>query len=128
MPWLKSLRSPGLIAIAGLFFAVPAMAQFEVSPDHFDSDASQQQAAKVKHNAGIHHSTGLLAAKSTGAAKSMSHTKTLADSKTVAVPQSPANGLNRTNTSRTDRKPLAGGQQNRVRQLAGVSSSISQRE
>lgn len=50
---LINFRSPNLLALSLLLSSLPAMAQFEVSPDHFDSPtakpvAHRRAAAKVK--------------------------------------------------------------------------------
>lgn len=47
MRWLKNFKSLRLILVA-LFFAAPAWAQFEVSPDHFDSVANTPTSHKPK--------------------------------------------------------------------------------
>ena len=42
MSWLKDLRFLRVIPWLILFFAIPAFAQFEVSPDHFDSSETNK--------------------------------------------------------------------------------------
>jgi hypothetical protein len=39
MPRLKDFKFWRLVPLAAFFLAVPALAQFEVAPDHFDSSA-----------------------------------------------------------------------------------------
>jgi len=48
MPRFKGLKFSSLIVI--LFFALPALAQFEVSPDHFDPANTKAPATAHKAN------------------------------------------------------------------------------
>jgi hypothetical protein len=72
MSWLKSFRTLGLILVA-LIFTVPARAQFEVSPDHFDAVAKNEtsQKSKARTHAGMHPKTSSAVADATGAAVSV---------------------------------------------------------
>jgi len=46
MPRFKDLQFLRLIPLAAFFLAVPALAQFEVAPDHFDSSAKNEGVRK----------------------------------------------------------------------------------
>jgi hypothetical protein len=50
---LKDFRLLWLISLAALFFATPALAQFEVSPGHFEPAADPARPAAAKHKANV---------------------------------------------------------------------------
>jgi hypothetical protein len=48
VPKLKFLMFPRLLPFTAFFFAIQALAQFEVAPDHFDEDAPKPPAQLVR--------------------------------------------------------------------------------
>jgi hypothetical protein len=46
MNWLKDFKLLRLIPLAVFFLALPALAQFEVAPDHFDSSGTIESTRK----------------------------------------------------------------------------------
>jgi hypothetical protein len=50
MNWLKECKLSRLVPVAAFFLSWPAMAQFEVSPDHFDATAKNETVHKPSPN------------------------------------------------------------------------------
>jgi hypothetical protein len=61
MSFFNGLKISGIVAV--LFFALPAVAQFEVSPDHFDAE---KKAPVIAHKASVHRSPATPAAQRAG--------------------------------------------------------------
>jgi hypothetical protein len=70
LPDLKFLR---LISFSALLLSVPAFAQFEIAPDHFDSNehkvaTTHQSTAKGRATNGLHAKPGVVSHPPAGAA------------------------------------------------------------
>jgi hypothetical protein len=131
MTRLKDFRFLRLVPLTALFFAVPVFGQFEVSPDHFDSDGKTVTSGKHtrKNKAGsarltatpaVHPATSVSVAKVRG--------KQNAGGGPNSVAAAPNPKLNEVDTSRIDRMPSERGKHEAASKAASVTPSMSQRE
>jgi hypothetical protein len=124
MSWWKHFRHLWLISIATLVFTLPAFAQFEVSPDHFDSDGQNQNLPSVSKKAGLAPSSSSPASKPRALSRGPSQEATLA-----ASPRPPVWGVLETSTgAKADHKVVARRRRNHARQLARARPSVHQAE
>jgi hypothetical protein len=89
MRWLRNFKSLWLILVA-LFFAVPTWAQFEVSPDHFDSVANTPTSRKPKaRSADVAHITSSPVTGATRVAAKVPGRQTIASNHQPTKPLNP---------------------------------------
>lgn len=124
MFWWKHFRRLWLISIATLVFVVPAFAQFEVSPDHFDSDVQIQNLPSVTKKAHLARSSSSLASKPKGLTRGPSQEATPAASTRPLV----WGVLGTTKDAKADDKGVARRRSNQARLTARARPSVHQAE
>ncbi len=131
MSWLKDFKFLRVIPLVALFYAVPALAQFEVAPDHFDSSANNNAARKpaAKSKASVAQPAVSLAAHRSNeamVAKAGRKHKLLRSTHSAAAwLPSKTNGVR---TSKAGRTLRTRGQSDPAAQVAKASLSTNQRD
>ncbi len=131
MYWLKDFKFLRLIPLVALFYAVPALAQFEVAPDHFDSSANNKAARKpaVKSKASAAQpSVSLAAHRSNEATVAKAGHKHKFLRSTHSAAASLTSKTNVVRTSQAGRTSRTRGQSDPAAQVAKASLSTNQRD
>jgi hypothetical protein len=133
MSWLKDFKLWRLMPLAAFFFSLPAFAQFEVAPDHFDSSESTE----TIHKRAAKNKTALARpGTSSGVSRTTARPVTKADPKgSRATDARPAGGrlnvkTNGLRTSQVDRSRSVRGKRRAGSNVATATStpSMPQRE
>jgi len=131
MPRLKDFKFLRLIPLAAFFLAVPALAQFEVAPDHFDSSAKNEgvrKSAPKNKPALARPAFSPAAGHATAGTIARGHKKSTPGSDARSA-SSPLTGkTNVVLTSRVDRSHTVGSKHEKESNVAKATPAMSQRE
>jgi len=131
MPRFKDFKFLRLVSLAAFFLAAPALAQFEVAPDHFDSSAKNEGVRKSapKNKAALARPTASLAvAHATAGAVARGQQKSTRGSAARSA-SSPLTGkTSAVHSSGVDRSRTVGAKHEKENNIAKATATMSQRE
>lgn len=127
MSWWKDFRFLWLMAIAILFFAAPAWAQFEVSPDHFDTAGKLGNTLAANRGGAVAKPRNPNVAQGTVVAAAGFH-QGLNTGQSTPRSGSMHPKLSRARRAKADRSPSRSRRRKQELQVAESSSSIRKRE
>lgn len=127
LEYFKFLR---LVPLPAFFFALPALAQFEVAPDHFDSNAKNEGVRKsaAKNKAALARPAASPAvghATAGAVAKGQEESARSSDARSAGSLNGRTNGARE---STVDRSRVPGNKRGKERNVAKATSTMSQRQ
>jgi len=131
MAGLKDFTFLQLIPLAAFFLAVPALAQFEVAPDHFDSSAKNEGLRKSapKNKAALARPAFSPAAgHATAGAVAKSHQKSTAGGDARSAVNPLTGKTNAMRSSRADKSRTVGAKHEKESNIAKATPTMRQRE
>jgi hypothetical protein len=120
-----------LIPLAAFFLAVPALAQFEVAPDHFDSSAKNEGVRKSvpKNKAALARPTASPAVgHATAGTVAKGHEKSTRGSDARSAGSPLSGRTNEVHSSRVDKSRMAGTKHDKQSNIAKATPTMRQRE
>jgi hypothetical protein len=131
MPRLKDFKFLRLVPLAAFFLAAPALAQFEVAPDHFDSSAKNEAVRKSapKNKAALARPAASPAVgQATAGAVANGHEKSTRSSKARSTGSPLTGKTNAMHSSRVDRSRMVGTKHEKETNIAKTTPTMRQRE
>jgi len=131
MARFKDLQFLRLVPLAAFFLAMPALAQFEVAPDHFDSSTKNEGVRKSapKNKAALARPAASPAVgHATAGAVAKSHENSTRSSKARSTGSPLTGKTNAMHSSRADRSRMVGAKHEKESNIAKATPTMHQRE
>jgi hypothetical protein len=131
MARLEDFKFLRLVPLAAFFFALPALAQFEVAPDHFDSSTKNEGVRKsAPHNkaALARPAASPAVGHATGGAVAKAHEKSTRGSDAPSAGSPLTGKTTAAKASSVDRSRMVGSKHEKQSNIAKATPTMSQRE